>query len=107
MKRRRSREDSTGTMVTDTRVNVTPETVIDERVSNADPRRTALLWLAGYLTLSGLALGFGGNTMLGMAHAAVAGAALLSASRASAARLAVLAGDLLPLLTFPLLYAEV
>ena len=69
------------------------------------PRTAALVWLSAYLAVSAVALAAGGHARLVLAHAiAVALAGWACVDRRPLARIA---GDLLPLLLAPILYAEI
>ncbi len=86
---------------TDTRVNVGSETTLRE--ISADAGSLALVWLAGYLALSGSVLAAGGHAILALVHLALLVlAVVLSAGGAQSNSLATL----VPLLVCPILYAE-
>lgn len=93
---------------TDTPANVIQGTGRSHKIANANlrgPRAAALAWLSIYLAASGLVLGAKGHPWLMSAHAV--GLAIAGWSNVGRRRLALVVGDLLPLLVAPILYVEV
>lgn len=108
MNRRRSREESTEMISTDTPANVTQEAAAQQErswLAVRDPRTAALAWLAAYLGVTAAFLGAAGHGSLAILHlGAIMVAAWTVRPRGIASRTI---GDLLPLVAAPLLYAEI
>src|SRR5262249_46102311 len=93
--------------LTDTRANVIHESGLthDRAVRVVDdPRALSLLWLATYLTPSGIMLAVSGHRNLAALHAA--GVAVVAGSIAPRSGTRGRVGDLLPLFVAPVLYGE-
>lgn len=93
---------------TDTSANVIRKNGLSHRLMTATfrgPRATALLWVSAYLAASGAALAATGHVRLALAHALGIAVALWGCF--DGGRGARIAGDLLPLLVVPVLYAEI
>ena len=108
MNRRRSREESTEMISTDTPANVTQEAAAPQErswLAVRDPRSAALAWLVLYLGVTAALLGAAGHGALAILHVGgVVVAAWTVRPRSTAARAI---GDLLPLIAAPVLYAEI
>lgn len=94
--------------VTDTSANVIHDAVgVPQwlRSTRGNPRATALVWLGGYLVLSGMVLAASGHRWLVAAHAV----AILIVGWTIAPRndISRVVGDVLPLLLAPTLYGEI
>src|SRR6185436_17478652 len=103
MNRRRSREEPTETMSTDTPANVIRDTGLPQKGGVAlvrGPRNAALVVLGAYLAASGLVLGAGHPWLVLMHAAGIAAAAWCAVDRRPVAQTI---GDLLPLLVAPIL----
>jgi membrane-associated phospholipid phosphatase len=108
MNRRRSREESTEMISTDTPANVTQQAAAPQErswLALRDPRSAALAWLAAYLGVTAALLGAAGHEALAILHlGAIMVVAWSMRPRGLTARAI---GDLLPLIVAPLLYAEI
>ena len=107
MNRRRSREEPTETMSTDTRANVIRDTGLPHKGVFAlvrGPRNAALALLCGYLAATALVIGASHPLLVLMHVIGIATAVWACLDERPAARTI---GDLLPLLLAPILYGEV
>ena len=108
MNRRRSREEWTEMISTDTPANVTQEAAAPHErswLAVRDPRAAALAWLAVYLGVTAAFLGAAGHGALAILHLGVITVAAWTVRARGTAARAI--GDLLPLVAAPLLYAEI